>query len=129
SKSLDPKSAKASAAAAAAANAAATRKQDAHKSSMAGLGSTSATVKVKVKLGNDMVALRLPSELTLDELKARLEEKLCGGGSEGAAAPQSRISQIMYHAPSGEAAPLSDDHDWTTALTVTNYKPVLTIVQ
>ncbi|KAJ2644066.1 bud emergence protein 1, partial [Coemansia sp. RSA 1285] len=80
SKSLDPKSAKASAAAAA--NAAATRKQDAHKSSMAGLGSTSATVKVKVKLGNDMVALRLPSELTLDELKARLEEKLCGGGSE-----------------------------------------------
>ncbi|KAJ2092831.1 bud emergence protein 1 [Coemansia sp. RSA 986] len=119
SKSLDPKSANVD-------YIIPTARQLAHNSSMAGLAAKSSTVKVKVKLGNDMVALRLPSELTLDELKAKIAEKLCGGGSAHA---KSRISQIMYHAPSGEAAPLSDDQDWTTALTVTNYKPVLTIVQ
>ncbi|KAJ1797557.1 bud emergence protein 1 [Coemansia sp. RSA 2399] len=119
SKSLDPKSANTD-------FIVPTARQLAHNSSMAGLTSKSPTVKVKVKLGNDMVAIRLPSELTLAELKVRLAEKI---GSGGAADAQSRISQIMYHAPSGEAAPLSDDQDWTTALTVTNYKPVLTIVQ
>ncbi|KAJ2549341.1 bud emergence protein 1, partial [Coemansia sp. RSA 1933] len=111
--SLDPKSA-------APDYIAQTARQLAHNSSMAGLVSKSATVKVKVKLGNDMVAIRLPSELTLDELKARIAEKISSGGSANASP---RISQIMYHAPSGEAAPLSDDQDWTTALTVTNYKP------
>ncbi|KAI9504964.1 hypothetical protein BX070DRAFT_250864 [Coemansia spiralis] len=103
-----------------------THRQLAHKSSMAGLSANGSTVKVKVKLGNDMVALRLPFELTLSELKARIASKL---GNDESDKLLSSISQIMYHAPSGEAALLSNDQDWSTALTVTNYKPVLTIVQ
>ncbi|KAJ2161906.1 bud emergence protein 1 [Coemansia sp. RSA 552] len=98
----------------------------AHKSSAAALGGQGAMVKVKVKLGSDMVALRLPSELTLSELKSRIAAKL-GNGS--AADPTSSISQIIYTAPSGESASLSDDRDWENALLATNYKPVLTIVQ
>ncbi|KAJ2295730.1 bud emergence protein 1 [Coemansia sp. RSA 2706] len=93
-----------------------------HKPSMSALGG-GPTVKVKVKLGEDMVALRLPSELTLDELKARIALRLGGGGAAGA------ISQIAYQAPSGESETLSDDQDWADALLATNYKPVLSIVQ
>ncbi|KAJ2616947.1 bud emergence protein 1 [Coemansia sp. RSA 1365] len=97
-----------------------------HKPSSCALGSTSATVKVKIRLGSDMVALRLPSELTLEELKARIAMKLSSGET---AQTTAGISKINYLAPSGESAPLSDDQDWADALLVTNNKPVLTIVQ
>ncbi|KAJ2908913.1 hypothetical protein GGI21_002406 [Coemansia aciculifera] len=97
-----------------------------HKSSSATLSGKAAMVKVKIKLGNDMIALRLPSELTLRELRARIALKL---GNEESAKAMSSSSQIMYHSPEGESTPLSDDHDWETALLVTNYKPVLTVVQ
>ncbi|KAJ2726686.1 bud emergence protein 1 [Coemansia sp. Benny D115] len=91
-----------------------------HRPSISGLASNG-TVKVKVRLGDDMVALRLPSELTLSELKARIASKLSNEDSS--------FSQIAYVAPSGESAPLSSDKDWATALLVTNYKPILTIVR
>ncbi|KAJ2080662.1 bud emergence protein 1 [Coemansia sp. RSA 988] len=98
----------------------------AHKPSTSALGGAGATVKVKVKLGNDMVALRLPSELTLKELKTRIAMKIGSGESAHSTA---EISKIIYLAPSGESAPLSDDQDWANALLATNNKPVLTIVQ
>ncbi|KAJ1856632.1 bud emergence protein 1 [Coemansia sp. RSA 1822] len=91
------------------------------KPSMAAL--SGAMVKVKVKLGDDMVALRLPSELTLNELKARIASKM---GSDEAAAS---ITKIIYQVPSGESASLCDDQDWAAALQATNFKPVLTVVQ
>ncbi|KAJ2872021.1 bud emergence protein 1, partial [Coemansia asiatica] len=96
-----------------------------HKPSTGTLGGNS-MVKVKVRLGDDMVAMRLPSELTLSELKARIAHKL---GSEESQRAQPSITQIAYFAPSGESEPLCDDQDWETALLATNYKPVLTIVQ
>ncbi|KAJ2686539.1 bud emergence protein 1, partial [Coemansia spiralis] len=105
---------------------AALHRQLAHKASVSALGGACATVKVKVKLGDDMVALRLPSELTLQELKARIAMRVCGGETTHSA---DSISQIVYCAPSGESAPLSDDQDWADALLATNNKPVLTIVQ
>ncbi|KAJ1667905.1 bud emergence protein 1, partial [Coemansia sp. RSA 25] len=97
-----------------------------HKASSATLSGKGAMVKVKIKLGNDMIALRLPSELTLRELRARIALKL---GNEESAKAMSSSSQIVYHAPSGESTLLSDDQDWETALLVTNYKPILTFVQ
>ncbi|KAJ1820202.1 bud emergence protein 1 [Coemansia sp. RSA 2675] len=97
-----------------------------HKASSATLSGKSSMVKVKIKLGSEMIALRLPSELTLRELRARIALKL---GNEESAKAMSGTSQIMYHAPSGESTLLSDDQDWETALMVTNYKPILTLVQ
>ncbi|KAJ1883476.1 bud emergence protein 1 [Coemansia sp. RSA 1722] len=96
-----------------------------HKPSTGTLGGSS-MVKVKVRLGDDMVAMRLPSELTLSELKARIAHKL---GSEESERTQPKITQIAYFSASGESEPLCDDQDWETALLATNYKPVLTIVQ
>ncbi|KAJ2454413.1 bud emergence protein 1 [Coemansia sp. RSA 2336] len=101
-------------------------RQLAHKSSMSALGGSNGTVKVKVRLGSDMVALRLPSGLTLSELKERIAMRM-GNGSEASA--KDRIGKILYQAPSGEAAALCDDQDWANALLETNYKPVLSIVQ
>ncbi|KAJ1998256.1 hypothetical protein H4R26_005525 [Coemansia thaxteri] len=98
----------------------------AHKASSTTLSGKGSMVKVKIKLGNDMIALRLPSELTLRELRARIALKL---GTEESAKAMSGTSQIVYHAPSGESTLLSDDQDWETALLVTNYKPILTFVQ
>ncbi|KAJ2779107.1 bud emergence protein 1 [Coemansia javaensis] len=100
--------------------------QLAHKASSGALGAADATVKVKIRLGDDMVALRLPSELTLQELKARIAVRV---GRGAAAASAASISRIVYDAPSGEPAPLRDDQDWADALLATNNKPVLTIVQ
>ncbi|KAJ1732048.1 bud emergence protein 1 [Coemansia biformis] len=113
-------------AAAGVASAAARHQQLAHKTSMSALGGAGATVKVKVRFGDDMVALRLPSELTLQELKARIAMKMCTGEAASSAVS---ISKIVYCAPSGESAPLRDDQDWADALLATNNKPVLTIVQ
>ncbi|KAJ2786394.1 bud emergence protein 1 [Coemansia interrupta] len=96
-----------------------------HKPSIGAMGNNS-MVKVKVKLGDDMMAMRLPSEMTLKELKTRIAHKL---SSEESARSHSMISQIAYVAPSGESEPLVDDQDWATALQITNFKPVLTIVQ
>ncbi|KAJ2874680.1 bud emergence protein 1 [Coemansia aciculifera] len=97
-----------------------------HKASSATLSGKNSMVKVKIKLGSEMIALRLPSELTLRELRARIALKL---GNEESAKAMSGTSQIVYHAPSGESTLLSDDQDWETALLVTNYKPILTFVQ
>ncbi|KAJ1881578.1 hypothetical protein LPJ66_011297, partial [Kickxella alabastrina] len=96
-----------------------------HRPSIGAVGKGS-MVKVKIRLGDDMVALRLPSELTLNELKTRIALRL---NSEESSCLPSTISQIAYFGPTGKSEPLSDDQDWATALLITNYKPILTIVQ
>ncbi|KAJ2341192.1 hypothetical protein IWW50_006559 [Coemansia erecta] len=101
----------------------AVKQQLAHKPSSTALNG--GMVKVKVKLGDDMVALRLPSELTISELKERIASKM----GSGEAATAASITKIIYQVPSGESAALSSDQDWAAALQATNFKPVLSIVQ
>ncbi|KAJ1959706.1 bud emergence protein 1 [Dipsacomyces acuminosporus] len=97
-----------------------------HKPSTLALAGGISMVKVKLKLGSDMIALRLPSTVSVNELKSKIAERL---ENEDFAMSRDEISKIMYFAPSGEFTPLSADDDWRTALEVTNNKPVLTIVQ